>query len=598
MTFLRAVFAFPLLGRELTERAARRRTYVARVLYGACLYGVFGLMAQRAIREQMARGFEMGALGLGYDLLGALVKALTWSLLFVQPAMMGGSITREKERDAFGLLLLTRLSPGRILLEKYFAGLFPTATLLLLALPLAAVTMAYGGVSFQLLVASGMVLVATWLMVGAWALLSSAWCRTSLGALLLSYLGGAALMLAAPLAYTVLRRDVLFGSDLLGVDVPSWLWALWPQEVFATLLTYQRETFSSAAGSGNSAAFAWEAARRCGALFTAAAIFLFLARLVMLPRAAIPPGGRNEWLRRLARFIPQRCAKPGKERPRDLPADAPIAWREYSRSFLGSGTRFAYFAFLIWGSTVALSIFLLELYPETHGPERLHRLGIFCGCAAMFVLVSSTVSSLLNERMNRTLDILFTTPMGIGEMLREKARSVSRYWLLFGVTLAIIFGAEAWSDYEYVHSGATWQSLGRQWATGILALTVYPPLVIWISFLFATVWGKRARAILGVLGLFGIWAMLPLLALEFFDPSWRDSQAHLWHSLISPLGIIDANAHNRLPWFTRTAVGAGRYFEVRGAPWVPVSVNFGFYALLGWLARWTCLRTADRLLRR
>ena len=597
MSFLRSVFQFPLLGRELTERAARARTYTLRVLFGACLYALFVLTVQRAVNEQARLDVGLGTFGFGYDLLRSLVNLLAWSLLLIQPALMATTLTREKERDALGLLLLTRLSPGKILIEKYLAGLFPTATLLLLALPLAAVTMAYGGVSVTLLVASGMVLLATWVMVGAWALFCSAWCRTSLGALLLVYVGGAAIMLAPAVLYTVLRRDVLFGSDVVGVDVPSWLWALWPWEVFNALLAYQRETFSSAVGAGNAAAFAWEAAQRCGTLFGAGAILLLLSRLVFVRRALAKPASTRVWAKRARLLLPHRWFwQPSRER--DLPGDAPIAWREHSRSILGGGAHFAYSAFLIWGATLALAIALLAMYPPTRGPERLHRLGIFVACTALFVLVTTSVTSLLNERSNRTLDILFTTPMGIEQLLRQKAQSVGRYWILFGVMLAIIFAAQAWSDYEYFRSGATWQTLGQQWATGILALVIYPPLIIWVSFFAAARWRKRGRAIFGIIAIFVAWSLIPLMALEYLDPAWRDVQQNLWYSLVSPLGILDANAHDKLPWFARATVGAGRVIQVQGVPWVPVAVNFGVYGMLAMLARWLCLRSADRLLRR
>jgi hypothetical protein len=597
VTSFQSIFRYPLLARELIERASRPRTYLARVLYGAAIYGLFGMALQRALQQQPAGGAAMPAFGFGYDLLRSLVTLLAGSLLLIQPAIMATCLTREKEQDSFGLLLLTRLSPTKILFEKYFAGLFPTATLLLLALPLAAVTMGYGGVSFQLLIAGGMVLVATWLMVGAWALLASAWCRTSLGALLFAYLGGAAVLFAAPLAYSVLQRDVMFGSSLIGVTVPTWLWALWPGEVFARLLDYQRETFSSVAGSGNTTAFAMEAVQRCGALFTAAAVFLIGARFLLLRRwVARPMGAKPIFLRlsKLLSFARQKI----RQRPDDLPGDAPIAWREHSRSLLGGHQHFIYVAFLIWGGTFALSIFLLGLYPPTRGPERLQRVALFIGCLMAFVLVVTSVTSLLSERINRTLDILFTTPLGIEQLLRQKAQSVSRYWVLFGVMLAILFCAQAWSEYEYVRPGSSWQTFGQQWATGLIALLIYPPLVIWTSFLFAALCRKRARAIFTLLLFFAIWALVPLIVLEAVDPMWREEQRYLWYSLASPLGILDANANDRLPWFAKAGVSIGRILQVQGVPWVPVAVNSFVYGLAAFVARWLCLRSADRLLRK
>jgi hypothetical protein len=224
--------------------------------------------------------------------------------------------------------------------------------------------------------------------------------------------------------------------------------------------------------------------------------------------------------------------------------------------------------------------------------------GVFIACAAVFVLVSTSVSSLLNERVNGTLDILFTTPVGIDQLLREKAQAVRRYWILFAAMLAIVFGAQAWSEYEYVRSGSTWRTLAQQWSTGLLALAVYPPLLIWTSFLCAAWWGKRARAILAVLGLTGLLCLGPIFALNAWDPKWREYPKLLWLSLLSPLGILDANAHDRLPWFAQSAFTSGRIVQVQGAPWVPVAVNFVCYALLAALIRWICLRGADRMLRK
>lgn len=590
MTFLRTLFGYPLFARELIERAARRRTYVARVVFGLALYAAFGLLVHRALAE--ANGVTTAAIGIGHQLLGQLVKILTWSLLLIQPAIMAGAIAREKERDALSVLFLTRLTPGKILLEKYLAGLFPAASLLLLALPLAAITMGYGGVSVPLLIASGMVLGAAWLMSGAWALFCSAWCRTSLGALLMAYLGGAFLFMLPPLVYSVVHRDVLFGTVLTAVDVPEALWAMWPHKVFESLLQCQESTFSAAAKSE----VALSAATRCVPMFAVAGIFLLSARIALVARATARPARLTQ--RGLAWWTSWRRRHSEQPRHRSLPTDAPVAWREHSRSFVGSGGRFFYFSTLACGSVLALSIFLLGLYPPTDGPARLQKVGVFIACFGIFVIVATSISSLLSEKVNGTLDILFTTPVGIDQLLREKAEAVRRYWILFGVMLAIVFGAQAWSEYEYTRSGANWRTLGQQWSTGLLALAVYPPLLIWSSFLCAAWWGKRARAILAMLALVGIICLGPLYILEAWDPKWREQQSCLWWSLLSPLGILDANAHDRLPWFSQAASMAGRLIQVTGAPWVPVAVNFGIYTLLAFLVRWYCLRSADRMLRK
>ena len=89
-----------------------------------------------------------------------------------------------------------------------------------------------GGVSVELLASGACVILSTWLMAGAFALLCSAWCRTTVGATLASYLLGAALLLAPALLYSLSVRYILWGANLTGVTLPDFLWATWPPEVF------------------------------------------------------------------------------------------------------------------------------------------------------------------------------------------------------------------------------------------------------------------------------------------------------------------------------------------------------------------------------
>ena len=150
---IRALLSYPLLARELTERAARRRTYAGRVLYGLALYTLFLLALWRLVGDATNDPTGFGVLGLGRGMFTRLVELQCWGVLLFQPALMAGVLTYEKERESFSLLLLTGMSPAKLLLEKYLAGLLPMATLLLLALPLGAITMGYGGVSPRLLAA-------------------------------------------------------------------------------------------------------------------------------------------------------------------------------------------------------------------------------------------------------------------------------------------------------------------------------------------------------------------------------------------------------------------------------------------------------------
>jgi len=618
---LRSIFSHPLLARELTERAARKRTYAGRVVYGLVLYVIFLVALRRLVGSAETDPTGFGVLGLGRQLFRQLIEFQCWGVLLFQPALMAGVLTYEKERDSFSLLLLTGMSPTKMLIEKYLAGLFPMATLLLLALPLGAITMGYGGVSPQLLASGAIVVLAAWLQVGAFSLLCSAWCRTTAGAMVAAYLGGALAYLAPAVGYSLAVRYVLWGADLRGLDVPEWLWSLWPPEAFARVMAFQEGEASMMrvvayfeATGETVAATLWTrllagAGHRCTPILISAGVCLLLARVFVLRRAfTVAADGRR-------RAVRTRNAERGtrKERSRvltssaarwlhalwpkhaDLPQDDPVAWRESGRSVLGRRGRFYYLTVLAGGLVLALSLFLLGLYPRTAGPERLYHLAVLLAGAGVVILTVQSTGALLAEHSNQTLQLLLTTPLGAPEILRQKARALRRYWVLFGVMLAIVFAFVGWSEYQYVAVDRKWIALRRYWICDALALVVYPPMIVWTSLLLALSLRARARAIMAALTIFAIWIIGLQVILSLVLGGWQDTEPHIWLSLLSPLGIVEAN---------------GQFDEVSDSyhgnpsmlylsrPWKFIACNFIGYALVLFAVRWLCLRMAERWLRR
>lgn len=600
MSFL---FSLPLLARELTERAARRRTYAGRVIYGLALYTLFLVTVWRLIGSAENDPTGFGALGLGRGIFARLVELQCWGILLFQPALMAGVLTYEKERESFSLLLLTGMSPTKLLLEKYLAGLLPMATLLLLALPLGAITMGYGGVSPQLLASGACVVLAAWLQVGAFSLLCSAWWRTTVGALLASYLGGALLYLAPATIFSLSERYILWGADLRGLDVPGWLWSLWPPEAFARVLAFQENVTATAVTDSS---MLWVHRLRvtallCTPILISTAVFLLLARSVLLPRA-LSEARSHLPLRypRLARLLgwATRSLHSFWQKKADLPLENPVAWRESGRSILGRGAHSLEFTGIAAGIALAACLFLAGLYPRTGGTERLSHLTLIVGAAMVLVLVVRSVSSLLSEHANQTLDILLTTPLSAAEILRQKARALGKYWFLLAVTLGVIFLMKGWVEYEFVRSGQRWRELGRYWSCAALALLVYPPLIIWGSLLFAICLRVRLRAIVATLIVFAIWFIAPLemskwVAQEWGTGGWMQQGWAAWLSLLSPLGIVSANESQGFENF----MYYGAETQELVNPWVPIIGNFIFYTVVLFVLRNTCLSVADRMLR-
>ena len=63
--------SMPLLGKELTEQAARKRTYAARVVYATLLFALFLMMSYRYFSPQNANWQNI--LGSGAEMLQTLV---------------------------------------------------------------------------------------------------------------------------------------------------------------------------------------------------------------------------------------------------------------------------------------------------------------------------------------------------------------------------------------------------------------------------------------------------------------------------------------------------------------------------------------------
>jgi ABC-type transport system involved in multi-copper enzyme maturation permease subunit len=145
--FLRALGAllrFPLLKKELVEKANRRRTYIVRVAYAVCFFGVFAAMNLGLLRQAS----DLSALlGNGARIFSDAMRLQMIGVFLCLPAMMAGLITHEKERSALSLLLITDLRPWRIVLQKFVGGLVPMFTFLLMALPMSAIAYSLGGVS-------------------------------------------------------------------------------------------------------------------------------------------------------------------------------------------------------------------------------------------------------------------------------------------------------------------------------------------------------------------------------------------------------------------------------------------------------------------
>ena len=562
--------SFPLLTKELTEIAARRRTYVTRVVYALLLFGFFVAMNESTLRN--AASNPLYAMGAGQNMFQVLIVLQLIGICLFLPAFTAGLITQEKERDSLVLLLLTELSPWQILLQKLGSGLVSIFSFLLIGMPLAALCYAYGGIAAETLFQGVAVLFLTCLQVAAFALLCSTLARTTVGAFIGTYVGaGLFAGLVALLGWG--SYFVLHGRESDDYVEPF-------MHVFAPMLLAHRNQSIP------------KTLLLSIAPLLATFGFLLLARFFFVRRAFAPPRHRLMEIFRWLDAAAQRGNRlfgnvTFRTRDRALPEDDPIAWRELTRTALGRPHYLV--RLLVVLETLAGALCLWAVFENGTRDENgvLSLVVASLGTMVVLALSAFAANAFVSERISQTLEVLLTTPLVARDIVRQKARMLTRFMWVLAVPLATVFGMEAWAEED-----ATRRYLGNQvpldttayllWS--FLSLAVYLPLVLWLSLWIGLKMHTRFRAILTALGVIVIWCILPVVigVICRFDSGKPSS----FLMALSPLAVPAMNEFGSMRELFPE-------METLGP-----ALNFLFYGSLALLFRALCLRRADRYLRR
>lgn len=535
MTWSPRLPSLPLLARELTEQAARRRTFVIRTVYAAVLYGLAGFY----LYERMSHaGFSIDdLLGSGGEFLARFTGFQLAGVYLLLPAITCGVMTSEKERDTLGLLLLTKLGPWTILWEKLLSRLFPMLMFLLLPLPLYAIAYSLGGVDTAELIYYAWLPLAAAFQVACFALVCSVWFRTTAGAFVASYVGGGV--------------AIFIGSWLLGLVLIPWgqlglfeaflrefgspideilreyahenrffgflpLMAPWYLEV----MSVRSFRFAGVPGGGTPMFFVMGCLLLSSALVWSGGLCLILARLLLWKRAFLSPGNPlMAFFRGLDRFFHRinenrvtrgiQLVKPHST----LPLVEPIAWMETNKRPLAT---LSYRVRILLVLMIPLLPFIALAIFDDGGGSFLNRpYGLAWPFWFVLVLLLSVLSSglIAGERNRQTLDVLLSTPMTAHEILEQKLAGVWRLAATLAVPYATIVLWEIWHsalrgsasvDYEYgLRTGATRRPEYVTWeyVLGAVAFyVVYTRLIGWLGLCFSLSSGSRIRAILWTMG--------------------------------------------------------------------------------------------------
>lgn len=535
---------FPLLTKELTELANRRRTYVVRFLFGAFLFGG-GLM--------ILYGRTGGAvsstarLGQGAEIFEQIVRLQFACVFLFLPAMTAGALTVEKERDTLTLLLLTTMRPTAILLQKVLSRVIPMLCFVVLSFPLMAAAYSFGGVTTESVYAAMWVLTLFVLYVASVAVMCSSFFRTTVEAFIATY---------ALLAISVFCCPVTFIDAAIRVQ-------------------------SSTAAPG------WLAATTVISLVVIVACLTW-ARIFLVHRAFIPPRNVmldlfhaldrmfNEWNQVTGGVVLVKDGDP-------LPGDRPVAWRETAKKSLGT-FRYLFRVMVALEVPILFVAQLVNINSVRNDSVVSALLQILWVIAVAMVCVhaASVVSS---ERSRQTLDVLLTAPLTGRELLLQKMAGLRRLHAVLLVPFTTIFLFHHWfRDYR---SEVLYLLLS------LATVFVFIPLTAWMSLWIGLKLRSHIRAVFLTLAVVSLIVMLPVLIDYLFTRVWGVRLPEIAQILldVSPVRIVqrleDWHTLKRGPDEVDLLVST---LEIAGA--------LAVFAAAAWALRAHCLGNADRFLGR
>lgn len=537
----------PLLSKELWEQAAQPRTYQFRLAYGLLL-----LVLSLWQFLPMVWSGQAARIGAGADFFRLLMFMQLLGLYAVIPLTTCGCLTAEKERNTLQLLLITTLSPEKIVLQKFLGRLTPILTYLSLSFPVLALAYSLGGVSVPALWGGGLILLITAIQLTALAVACSAYCSTTMESLIWYLVGF--FLTYWPLTGNASRSGLDGTSNQIGAAV------------FALFV---------------------------GLMLTAMA--LMFAVSVLESRAALTP--KNPLLlifQMLDRtFNRWNSVTGGKILVRDgdpLPGSRPVAWRETAKKSLGT-FRYLFRVLLILQAPL---IVLLAIVKDSNRPDQgmelvaLYLSGVLVVMATMLIIHASSL--IAAERGRQTLQVLLSTPIEGPELLRQKEAGVLRMSRVMLIPVLTILLFQAW---WYRGQSHVWASLAMTFVTVLVLQRLLTWVATWVGLRVSS--QLRAMAIsaalalawwaIGQLGLYHALELLPQRGLAPVKDVVLD---------MHPLTILSQMRNNLT---VNTAAPA--FAEIRNPlRWVVAGAGVLLHLLAYLWIKSRCLKQADRLLGR
>jgi ABC-type transport system involved in multi-copper enzyme maturation permease subunit len=209
------LFENPVLQRELLVNLRMRRAFVLLFVYVALLGAVVYAAWPQQQRLDPTDSVEAKKL-VNLFFLGQYVL-----LSLMAPSFAAGTISGEKERKTYEMLLASPMRPMAIVLGKLLASLSHLAVLVFCSLPIVMLCLPLGGVSLWEVLATYVAMAASVITFGMISLAASSYFSRSVAAEVVSYLLILPLALAGVLFYELFQNVAAFRLTILAVVFPG-----------------------------------------------------------------------------------------------------------------------------------------------------------------------------------------------------------------------------------------------------------------------------------------------------------------------------------------------------------------------------------------
>lgn len=177
----------PIVKKDLQVSARSMRLSWGLFAYEAMLTMTF-LLALSIIQQESRSFYSTGnVFGKLIYLFPVLSVAQVCIVALIVPVITASSISGEKERQTFDIMLTTCMSPFSIVLGKVMSAVLRILFFVAAGMPIMALAFVVGGLSWSYLFYFVLTIILLSLLSGSIGILSSALCRRSITAVILSY---------------------------------------------------------------------------------------------------------------------------------------------------------------------------------------------------------------------------------------------------------------------------------------------------------------------------------------------------------------------------------------------------------------------------